>query len=186
MAESLEHLELLSKGTFNDVIRGQPQHHLSSSSPRLPRLKILKIEEQALDETFEETWMFLLNHRYGTELDELIITGRGDEIEASLDNMMGACRIQSIKHLRLAKIRNLDDAPADLIISRFKRLRILDLEQTRITGVTVKRAVQRLPELKVLKIDGCREVSPDAVVWARSKGIEVTHLLKSLLHGGRF
>ena len=53
----------------------------------------------------------------------------------------------------------------------YPNLQRLDVSGTKVTGVAVKHFVQR--GIKWLKLDECSEVSPDAVDYARGKGVEV-------------
>lgn len=47
----------------------------------------------------------------------------------------------------------------------------------KLTGVGVKKLVQSLPKLAVLDIDHCEGVGKDAVEWATSQGVKVSHRL---------
>jgi len=58
-----------------------------------------------------------------------------------------------------------------------KELEYIWLRMTAITGVGIKHLVQSLPKLKRLKLEHCEKISTDAIVWARSRGIEVSVVL---------
>lgn len=57
------------------------------------------------------------------------------------------------------------------IIKLYPNLRRLDVSATKVTGVAVKQFVNI--GIKWLKLDECSDVSPDAVEYARGKGVEV-------------
>jgi F-box/TPR repeat protein Pof3 len=57
------------------------------------------------------------------------------------------------------------------IIKLYPNLQRLDVSGTKITGVAVKQLVKM--GIKWLKLDECIEVSPDAVDYARAKGVDV-------------
>jgi F-box/TPR repeat protein Pof3 len=57
------------------------------------------------------------------------------------------------------------------VIKLYPNLERLDVSGTKITGVAVKQLVQM--GVKWLKLDECSEVSPDAVEYARGKGVDV-------------
>lgn len=57
------------------------------------------------------------------------------------------------------------------IIKLYPNLQRLDVSATKVTGVAVRHFVEN--GIKWLKLDECSEVSPDAVEYARGKGVEV-------------
>ena len=67
----------------------------------------------------------------------------------------------------------LDDGIVGAITETFPDLITLDLSSSKITGVTVKGLVKGCSHLQTLKLNDCTEVWPDAIQWARSKGINV-------------
>jgi F-box/TPR repeat protein Pof3 len=67
------------------------------------------------------------------------------------------------------------------IIKLYPNLERLDVSGTKITGVAVKQLVQM--GIKWLNLNECGEVSPDAVEYARGKGIDVQFNFPS--RGGR-
>lgn len=67
-----------------------------------------------------------------------------------------------------------DDEWMSIITQCQPGLQSLDLSQTNITGVGVKATVD-LGHLKELEVEGCQKLSPDAVKWARSKGVRVRY-----------
>lgn len=69
----------------------------------------------------------------------------------------------------------LDDIGAAMIAQLFPKIIRLDLSYTRITGVAVRALVDSLRRLRWLKLEFCDGVSPDAIEWAREKGILVTY-----------
>ncbi|KAH8687214.1 hypothetical protein BGZ60DRAFT_521877 [Tricladium varicosporioides] len=63
------------------------------------------------------------------------------------------------------------------VVSLYPNLTRLDVSGTKITGVAVKEFVKR--GIKWLKLTDCREISTDAVEWARGQGVEVEYLFPS-------
>lgn len=57
------------------------------------------------------------------------------------------------------------------IITLYPNLERLDVSGTKVTGVAVKQLVKM--GIRWLKLDECSEVSPDAVDYARGKGVDV-------------
>lgn len=83
--------------------------------------------------------------------------------------------------LQELSIRGCEETEAGILklLRRCPALRYLDAAFTRITGVAVKELMTReAGPLKWLGVNGCRELSPDAVEWARSLGtvVEYNHL----------
>ena len=64
------------------------------------------------------------------------------------------------------------------------KLQSLDLSETEITGIAVKRAVQD-GHLKELIINNCRNIGLDAVQWAREQGVRVQYRMSDGSVGGR-
>lgn len=57
------------------------------------------------------------------------------------------------------------------IVALYPNLQILDVSSTKVSGVAVKHFVES--GVRRLKINECQNISPDAVAWARGKGVEV-------------
>lgn len=98
-----------------------------------------------------------------------------------------------LSHLRLGSLRTLglpccsgmDDSVAAVIAaSKLKKLRYLDLTQAELTGVGVKVLVKSL-SLETLVLNDCAKVSPDAVEWARAKGVTVRYRMSGEPSGAR-
>lgn len=69
---------------------------------------------------------------------------------------------------------------------RFTLLRRLDVSHTRITGVGVKKLVQKLKaSLVYLGVNQCVDLSIDAVQWAVKQGIQVDFRSQEHLMSGR-
>ena len=82
-------------------------------------------------------------------------------------------RLKTLQHLGLMDCREIDDQIAALIASTGKRLRTLQLPNSKITGVGLKKLVLACPSLAAIDINGCGSLSMDAVDWARAQGISV-------------
>ena len=70
----------------------------------------------------------------------------------------------------------LDDKLFKCFPGMASKLRRLDLSKTCIDGAGVKHLVQAYKgQLEWLGLDHCQRLSPDAVEWARSQGVQVSH-----------
>lgn len=90
---------------------------------------------------------------------------------------------ESVEELSLALL-HLDDARTLSIIELYPNLKKLDVSGTHVTGVAVKEFVNR--GITSLKLDECSETSPDAVEYARGKGVEVSYNFPSRAGPPRF
>jgi F-box/TPR repeat protein Pof3 len=59
------------------------------------------------------------------------------------------------------------------VVNLYPKLSKLNVSSTKITGVAVKHFVSA--GIKWLKLNECSEISPDAIQYARGKGVEVEH-----------
>ncbi|KAK5200956.1 hypothetical protein LTR16_004301, partial [Cryomyces antarcticus] len=92
---------------------------------------------------------------------------------------------RNVEELRL-QATVLTDAVVEQLPILFPRLTRLDLSRTRVTGVGVKAIVQQLGgQLAWLGVDFCPDLGPDAVEWARGRGIAVAHQMHVDLGGER-
>lgn len=90
---------------------------------------------------------------------------------------------ESVEELSLALLHLKDDRAMD-IVELYPNLRRLDMSGTKITGVAVKDFVKR--GIIKMKLDECDSISPDAVEWARGKGIEISYNFPSRTGPPRF
>ncbi|MDI1490106.1 MAG: hypothetical protein OHK93_001306 [Ramalina farinacea] len=93
--------------------------------------------------------------------------------------------VANVEALGLAGLPVSDDNLAYLgsVASRLKRI---NLSSTLVSGVGVKALVNGCKDtLTWIKLDNCRKVSPDAIEWARSCGIDVSYYFRDGLAGGR-
>jgi len=79
---------------------------------------------------------------------------------------------ETLEELSLTKMQ-INDARVLQIIELYPKLRKLDVSGTRVTGVAVRKFVER--GMTSLNLDECVDVSSDAVDWARGKGAEVEY-----------
>jgi hypothetical protein len=68
---------------------------------------------------------------------------------------------------------NLTDSHVERIAAACPMLEQVELSALRITGVAVKEVCTRTA-IKALKVWECRDISADAIEWARARGITVT------------
>lgn len=76
----------------------------------------------------------------------------------------------SVEELSLASLIIREERILE-IIKLYPNLERLDVSGTKVTGFAVKQLVKM--GIKWLKLDECSEVSPDAVEYARGKGVDV-------------
>ena len=93
-------------------------------------------------------------------------------------------RLKDLTHLGFADCVGFDDRVVEAIVSaKLKTLRTVDFSGTDVTGVGVKQVVSSLnPDTLIL--NECRNLSSDAVDWARSKGLSVKYRMTSNASAG--
>lgn len=100
-------------------------------------------------------------------------------ISTDLAQLLQHPRLKALEALSFPRCVGLDDEGADIIASaKLVKLRTVDLTAADVTGIGVKALVQGL-SLETLVLNDCRNVSPDAVEWARSKGVTVKYRMNS-------
>ena len=83
-------------------------------------------------------------------------------------------RLKELQHLGLVDCPAINDQVAAVIAEHGKRLKTLQIPNSKITGVGLKKLVLACPSLAAVDLNGCRDVSMDAVDWAREQGLSVT------------
>jgi len=83
-------------------------------------------------------------------------------------------RLKDLQHLGLLDTPAINDHVAAVIAEHGKRLKTLQIPYSKITGVGLKKLVLACPSLAAIDLNGCRDVSMDAVEWAREQGLSVT------------
>ena len=91
-------------------------------------------------------------------------------------------RAESVKMLSLANLQ-MSEHLLLRTVGNFPNLEELDVSETKITGVAIKRFL--LSGIKMLKANECSELSSDAVEYARSKGMQVEFRFPSRRVGAR-
>jgi len=82
-------------------------------------------------------------------------------------------RLKELQHLGLVDCPAINDQVAAVIAEHGKRLKTLQIPNAKITGVGLKKLVLACPSLAAVDLNGCRDVSMDAVDWAREQGLSV-------------
>lgn len=91
-------------------------------------------------------------------------------------------RLKALESLYFARSSGIDDDSAAMIaLAKLDKLRSIDLAATDLTGIGVKVLVSSL-NLDTMILSDCRNVSSDAVDWARSKGVAVKYRMSSNTH----
>lgn len=143
---------------------------------KLPNLKTLTITTRSfvslrfLTDMFKWTEMKLTNLNLrgcpkldGGDISQLIQTGY----------------LESIEEFNISCLANVTDNLAPVIIKHMPNLRVLNLNMTQITGLFVKDLVDASsPSIERLLVEECGNLSPDAIKYARGKGIEVVSIVK--------
>ena len=133
------------------------------------------------------TRLFLGGHPYSLELDHLQMLlepnkGNIEELEleacngldpAGLISLGESGYLKKIVSLKLGQ-EDFDDRCLKSLVEHVPRLRKIALMNAEITGVGVKAVVQKPQDkLEHLILRNCYQVSPDAVEYARARGVKV-------------
>ena len=94
--------------------------------------------------------------------------------QSSLMTYLRPSRFDQLEYLSLESAEGFHDEQLEHILKRFPLLRFLNLSATEISGLGVQEIVNA-GHVKELVINDCRLVSFDAVDWARSQGVKVSH-----------
>lgn len=87
--------------------------------------------------------------------------------------------LESIQELDISSIANVTDNISPLIIKHMPNLKVLNLNRTQITGVLVKDLVDASsPSIERLHVEECGNLSPDAIKYARGKGVSVISVVR--------
>jgi F-box/TPR repeat protein Pof3 len=73
------------------------------------------------------------------------------------------------------------------ILRQFPNLGSVDLSRTTVTGVVLRELVDRESSPTDIVINQCSKMSPDAVEWARKKGVNIQYImLKASMKRARY
>ena len=115
----------------------------------------------------------ILNANKG-KLEELNINGCPSVDVEDLVNLGKLGYLKSIALLELGNVFDIDDVYIESLAEYLPCLRKLVLVYTRITGIAVKAVVLKSQDkLEHLILENCPGVSPDAVDFARARGVRV-------------
>jgi len=87
--------------------------------------------------------------------------------------LLSHSRLKELQHLGLIDCQAINDQVAAVIAEHGKRLKTLQIPNSKITGVGLKKLVLACPSLAAIDLNGCKDVSIDAVDWAREQGLSV-------------
>ncbi|KAF2166506.1 hypothetical protein M409DRAFT_66547 [Zasmidium cellare ATCC 36951] len=93
-------------------------------------------------------------------------------------------RLSQLQELGITHCLSLKDEHVDILLEHGKKLQILDLRCTSITGVAVKAIVQSGGVKKLVAYD-CDKIGRDAIDWARKQGLQVDFKMTSNETGGK-
>lgn len=196
----LRHLEFRMKVDIRTQLQLPPSLNTlwldcrhSSGIPvmNLPMLDELSIEGRQAFEDIEN----LLNKPAGSEqeasttqpshLRKVSIRAGYCAESSEMIRLVSHPRFKHIGFLELACCTGIKDQEIAVIASaKLEKLETLDLSSAELTGVGVKTLVSSL-NINTLILNNCAKVSPDAVEWARSKGVTVKHRMSVPSEGGR-
>lgn len=161
--------------------------HLTELTIKAPKIAsvllsnagILDLEE--IPRAIRDGWrenprvMRFLSHDPNTlsKLRLLKIAHPPDTVGLSL--LLSSPRLSNLEHLTLSGSHEIVDDIAEIAASTFSLLETLDLTSTAVTGYGLKKIVEGCSSLKYVRLDQCTKCSPDAVEWARSRGIKVDY-----------
>lgn len=143
---------------------------------KLPNLKTLSIHW-----AFFMSLRFLLDMFKETEmkLTNLHLTGCHKLDGGDISQLIMAGYLESVEELNISTLANVTDNLAPVIIKHMPNLRILNLNRTQITGLFVKDLVDASTlSIERLLVEKCDNLSPDAIKYARGKGIEVVSVVR--------
>lgn len=117
------------------------------------------------------------------KLTHLDATGRLSTSE--LEELTTSGYLESVEELKLGMC-NVNDNQAIMLAKHAPNIKILCLENTKITGVGVKELVIALKgRLEFLRLDECHNCSVDANSWAISMGVKTSFKFPDQHRGGR-
>jgi len=101
-----------------------------------------------------------------------------------ISTILGNPRFLEVEILGLTEC-TLNDKSVDFFPDMAPKLRRLDLSKTSINGVGIKHLVQVYKgQLEWLGLDHCQQLGADAVEWARSQGVQVSHRMTGIEEKG--
>jgi len=189
------HLEGLSRLELNGVcLKKIPRLPSSITHLLLNRNVELKAEEDEefmlpLLETFscEDTQLEAHSIKAITtssikagNLKSLFVGHRAIDLSGPTD--LGYPHSETVEELSLAHLWT-SEKELLTIIDLYPNLRRIDISNTKITGVGVKHLISM--GIKWLNLNECSHISPDAIEYARGKGVEVLFNFPSRQNGNR-
>ncbi|KAK2756097.1 hypothetical protein FQN54_005504 [Arachnomyces sp. PD_36] len=174
LPSSLEQLYI--SGSTKAITQYFPYVETSSGFTKLPNLKSLTLTKtkfvdlEFLESMFEETEMEL------TFLDlsgSLKIDGR------DVGKLMLTKHLESVEELNISYVANVTDVLSSMIIEHMPNLKVLNVNQTQITGLFVKDLVdsEDVP-LERLFTEKCGNLGADAIAYARARGVDVVSVVR--------
>lgn len=113
------------------------------------------------------------------------LTIRGASLNyKQVNEVLNHARLSELQHLHLPRLGSCSDEDAIQMVDAAPHLQSLDLSETNITGIAVKRAL-RLKHLRELMVNNCPKIYHDAIQLARSHGVKVQHRMSDGANGGR-
>ena len=99
--------------------------------------------------------------------------------DGSLQDFLGTNqrRLQNLDSLAFVGCEGCGDKDVERLVTIWPKLRFLNLAGSAVTGVAVKKAA-KLEHLETLVLNDCRSLGPDAVQWARDRGLRVEYKMK--------
>ena len=164
---SLEHISLsqchLPEGSiFSSILEGKA----------LPNLKTAILNASNI-----ASYQFLVDLLVNSEapLAHLDVEGCPNIWKEALQQLMSEGHFSMLTDLNIAGLAGIDDSLTPVIIDAMPNLEVLDLSNTRITGITLKDlADAEKVKIKKLSAKNCASpLSPDAVEYALRRGIRL-------------
>lgn len=118
--------------------------------------------------SYDDTKYATVSQLHTLKLDTLLLD------PPHIVELLSHSRLKELQHLGLVDCPAINDQVAAVIAEHGKRLKTLQIPHSKITGVGLKKLVLACPSLAAIDLNGCRDVSMDAVDWAREQGLSVT------------
>lgn len=118
------------------------------------------------------------NAREPSKLRKFHVRLRDFDDSRSVQSLFQMPRLTELIELQITHGK-FDDKVAEVTANALTRLQRLHIKTGELTGVGVKKIVLANKDLRVLELNDCEFINPDADEWVRGRGIEVVRTFMS-------